>query len=147
MNIPLVIQEALRNRRPVICSAIGGMAEKVRNGVDGWHFPAGNALALANLLRNLAKDPERLNRVATAMTGTPTSQSSVEDFLRVYRDAAGKIRPRPAIDAPLEPAQKMPGGANPSRRHIRTLRRNEAGTWRNDFARGRFISVSGPPFG
>ena len=31
-NSPLVIQEALLNRRPVICSDIGGMAEKVATG-------------------------------------------------------------------------------------------------------------------
>jgi len=102
-NSPLVIQEALRNRRPVICSGIGGMAEKVRNGVDGWHFPTGNALALANLLRNLAKDPERLNRLAAAMSGIPEAQSSVEDFLRIYRGGVAQImaksRPRAAVDA------------------------------------------------
>ncbi|OYV26831.1 MAG: hypothetical protein B7X08_00395, partial [Acidocella sp. 20-63-7] len=46
-NSPVVIQEALRNHRPVICSDIGGMAEKIRDGVDGFHFPAGNALALS----------------------------------------------------------------------------------------------------
>ncbi len=34
-NSPLVIQEAFMARRPVICSDIGGMAEKVRDGVDG----------------------------------------------------------------------------------------------------------------
>jgi glycosyltransferase involved in cell wall biosynthesis/GT2 family glycosyltransferase len=38
-NSPVVIQEALRNRRPVICSDIGGMAEKIRDNIDGLHFP------------------------------------------------------------------------------------------------------------
>src|SRR5207237_2048639 len=32
-NAPLVIQEAFQHRRPVICSDIGGMAEKVSDGV------------------------------------------------------------------------------------------------------------------
>jgi glycosyltransferase involved in cell wall biosynthesis len=53
-NSPVVIQEARRNNRPIICSDIGGMAEKVRDGIDGWHFPVGNARALALLLRELA---------------------------------------------------------------------------------------------
>jgi glycosyltransferase involved in cell wall biosynthesis len=39
-NSPVVIQEALRNRRPVICSGIGGMAEKVRDGLDGFRLQA-----------------------------------------------------------------------------------------------------------
>jgi glycosyltransferase involved in cell wall biosynthesis len=53
-NSPVVIQEARRNNRPVICSDIGGMAEKVVEGEDGWHFPVGNAQALASLLRRLS---------------------------------------------------------------------------------------------
>ncbi len=66
-NSPLVIQEAFRNRRPVVCSDIGGMAEKVRDGVDGLHFPVGNAAALADLLRELARDRGRLDRLAKTM--------------------------------------------------------------------------------
>ena len=42
-NAPLVIAEAHAHGRPVICSNIGGMAESVRHGVDGLHFPAGDA--------------------------------------------------------------------------------------------------------
>ena len=38
-NAPLVIREAFQAGRPVICSDIGGMAESVRDGVDGLHFP------------------------------------------------------------------------------------------------------------
>jgi glycosyltransferase involved in cell wall biosynthesis len=53
-NSPVVIEEALARRVPVICSDIGGMAEKVRDGIDGWHFEAGNASALAALLAELS---------------------------------------------------------------------------------------------
>jgi len=37
-NSPVVIQEAFLHGRPVIASNIGGMAEKVTDGVDGLHF-------------------------------------------------------------------------------------------------------------
>ena len=37
-----MIAEAHAHGRPVICSNIGGMAEAVRDGVDGLHFPAGD---------------------------------------------------------------------------------------------------------
>ena len=84
-NSPVVIQEALRNRRPVICSDIGGMAEKVRDGIDGFHFPAGNAMALTGLLRRLAADRTRLVALADKMTGQPTSPATVSDFLDLYR--------------------------------------------------------------
>src|SRR4029077_20595416 len=39
-NSPLVIQEAFHHRRPVVCSDIGGMAEKVEDDVNGLHFTA-----------------------------------------------------------------------------------------------------------
>jgi glycosyltransferase involved in cell wall biosynthesis len=41
-NSPMVIQEAFVCGRPVICSDIGGMREKVLAGVNGIHVPAGN---------------------------------------------------------------------------------------------------------
>jgi glycosyltransferase involved in cell wall biosynthesis len=37
-NSPLVIQEAFAQGRPVICTGVGGMAEKVTDGVNGLHF-------------------------------------------------------------------------------------------------------------
>ena len=41
-NAPLVINEAFQHWRPVICSAIGGALELVRDGVNGLHFPVGD---------------------------------------------------------------------------------------------------------
>ena len=46
----MVIQEAFTHGRPVICANIGGMAEKVRDGIDGLHFEARNPLDLADTL-------------------------------------------------------------------------------------------------
>lgn len=84
-NSPLVIQEALRNRRPVICSDIGGMAEKVRDGIDGFHFPAGNAMALTDLVRRLANNREKLIDLAAHMTGRPAVVASIKDYVDIYR--------------------------------------------------------------
>jgi glycosyltransferase involved in cell wall biosynthesis len=50
-NSPLVIQEAFQHGRPVICSDIGGMAEKVCDGMNGLHFTAGDPLSLAEAIR------------------------------------------------------------------------------------------------
>lgn len=54
-NSPMVIQEAFVYRRPLVVSDIGGMAEKVRHGIDGWHVPVGNVRAWADTLRTLAQ--------------------------------------------------------------------------------------------
>lgn len=42
-NSPVVIQEAYHARRPVICTGIGGMAEKVVDRVTGLHFARNDA--------------------------------------------------------------------------------------------------------
>ena len=55
-NSPMVIQEAFTAGRPLIVSNIGGMAEKVIDGVDGLHFSARNPLELANKLKYAATD-------------------------------------------------------------------------------------------
>lgn len=62
-NAPVVIEEARRNGRAVICADIGGMAEAVRDGVNGFHFKAGDAGSLAQLLEGLAALPYRLSEL------------------------------------------------------------------------------------
>ncbi len=57
-NSPMVIQEAFVAGRPLIVSDIGGMAEKVRDGVDGVHFSAGNPVDLGIKLLNLSGNSE-----------------------------------------------------------------------------------------
>lgn len=50
----MVIQEALTCGRPLVVSDIGGMAEKVQDGVTGVHVQAGNALAWRETLSRLS---------------------------------------------------------------------------------------------
>ena len=82
-----VIEAALRNRRPVICSDSGGMAEQVREGVDGFRFPAGDAPALARLLERLAALPHKLRELATGLRAPPTLAEVAEQHIALYRDA------------------------------------------------------------
>ncbi len=84
-NAPLVIEEALRARRPILCSDIGGMAEKVRDGIDGFHFRAGSSLALAELLKRLAADRELLAGIAATMRDPATPERTVDAHLDLYR--------------------------------------------------------------
>ncbi len=57
-NSPLVIQEAFGYGRPVICSNIGGMAEKVRDGVDGLHFRVADPMSLADTIERACSTPD-----------------------------------------------------------------------------------------
>lgn len=57
-NSPVVIQEAKACGRPLLVPALGGMAEKVQDGVDGWHVPVNDPEALANRMLDSCKNPE-----------------------------------------------------------------------------------------
>jgi glycosyltransferase involved in cell wall biosynthesis len=84
-NSPVVIQEALRNHRPIICSDIGGMAEKVRDGIDGFHFPAGSVVGLATLVRRLTAQPEMLAQVAEKISPPVSADMTIAAHLDLYR--------------------------------------------------------------
>ncbi len=84
-NSPVVIQEAFRNGRPVICSDIGGMLEKVRNGVDGFHFHAGSALDIVTLLTRIADDRQILQDVMKTVRQPPAADEIIDEHLNLYR--------------------------------------------------------------
>ena len=58
-NSPVVIQEAFRAGKPVIGSNLGGIAEKVQDGVNGLLFRVGDATDLAATLRRSGDDDVR----------------------------------------------------------------------------------------
>jgi glycosyltransferase involved in cell wall biosynthesis len=54
---PVVVIEALAAGRPVVATDVGGVADVVRDGTDGFLVPSGDADALADRLARLAGDP------------------------------------------------------------------------------------------
>ncbi len=55
---PLVVLEAFQHGRPVITSDIGGMSEKVTDGVSGLHFRTKDPESLADTMRRAATDAQ-----------------------------------------------------------------------------------------
>jgi glycosyltransferase involved in cell wall biosynthesis len=90
-NSPVVIQESLRNNRPVICSDIGGMAEKVRDKIDGFHFSVGNSTELSHLLLGLARDRSLLSDLQKTLQGPPKVQQTVDEHLAVYERLSPRL--------------------------------------------------------
>ena len=91
-NAPFIIREAFAAGVPVITSDLGGMAEMVRDGVDGLLFPAGDAVALAAILRRLVDDPHLLDALR-AGTVRPMSIEADGAWLRdIYARQAGSFR-------------------------------------------------------
>jgi len=66
-NSPLVIQEAFQHGKPVICSDIGGMAEKVTDGVNGLHFRVGEPASLAQTMLTAARSPDLWHRLRSGI--------------------------------------------------------------------------------
>jgi glycosyltransferase involved in cell wall biosynthesis len=91
-NAPLVIEEALAHRRPVICSNIGGMAEKVRHGRDGLHFPVGDPGALAETLLRAVEDNELWDRLRGTMRSPPGAEAFLAQHLQLYQQIGGHVR-------------------------------------------------------
>ena len=90
-NSPLVIQEAFAHRRPVICSNIGGMAEKVRWGKDGYHFEVGNPFEIANMMVRLAGDDGIWDQLQKTIQHPLSIEASASEHLELYRGDLGAL--------------------------------------------------------
>lgn len=95
-NSPVVIQEAFAYRRPVVCSGIGGMAEKVRDDIDGVHVPVGDERAWADTIGRLAGANEEWIRlranIARPIDGTECAARHLAVIARLARGLQGEER-------------------------------------------------------
>lgn len=88
-NSPVVIQEAFAAGRPVICSNIGGMAEKVKDGTDGFHFQVSNSHDLAARIEACVGRRQLWETMSANVRQPPSVESTVDCLLQIYgnRDA------------------------------------------------------------
>ena len=91
-NAPLVISEAFAMGVPVIASRLGGMAEMVRDGIDGRLFAPGDSAELARILEELARDREALARLAAGVRPPRALADDVEGLRDLYRELIGRSR-------------------------------------------------------
>lgn len=102
-NSPVVIQEAFRNGRPVVCSNIGGMAEKVVPGVDGLHFQVGSARSLVGVLKNLAAHPELVEMLGRDLGHRHSSSDPLAKHLSLYRNLSSAVSNQKSVARKLLP--------------------------------------------
>ena len=86
-NSPVVIQEAYLHGRPVICSDIGGMAEKVRNGETGLHFRVGCVEDLVDRLTEALTTPDLWDRLRANIP----RPADVAEVARHHADAYAQL--------------------------------------------------------
>jgi len=81
----LVVSEAWAFGKPVICSNVGGMAERVQDGDNGLVFPVGDARALAAVIRRACTEKGLWERTSRGIAPPPARSVMVSEFLELYR--------------------------------------------------------------
>jgi len=90
-NAPLVIQEAFVHRRPVIVSNIGGMAEAVRDGIDGIHVRPDDPVALATAMKRAIETPGLWRELVAGIQAPADMAATADRHLAVYGGVADII--------------------------------------------------------
>ncbi len=131
---PLVAAECLAGRVPLLVPRLGGLAEAVRDGVDGLIFDALSVQDLAAKLDRVASEPGLLERLQAGIE-PPRAFSSYVDELEAYYagerpgrvlDAVapselavlwrGDVAPPPGLPARVQ--HLAPGAADPPLPHV-----------------------------
>jgi glycosyltransferase involved in cell wall biosynthesis len=80
----LVISEAWMFKRPVICSNVGGMAERIQDGVNGLHFQIADPRALADTMYRAATEPGLWQKLSMATPQPPSRADVVKGYRELY---------------------------------------------------------------
>jgi glycosyltransferase involved in cell wall biosynthesis len=95
---PLVAGECLAARVPVLAPRMGGLAEAIRDGVDGLAFDGGDAEGLARAIGRLASEPGLLESLQAGIAA-PRGFGAYVDELEAYYGGArpSRVTSEPAL--------------------------------------------------
>jgi colanic acid/amylovoran biosynthesis glycosyltransferase len=89
-GVPVVLMEAMPMEIPCLATAITGVPELIRHGIDGWLIPPGSEQELAVAIAKLIADPKLRQRLGQA--GRKRVQqhyelgSNIEQLAELYRE-------------------------------------------------------------
>jgi glycosyltransferase involved in cell wall biosynthesis len=83
---PLVVLEAHTFGIPVMGANIGGIAERIRDGVNGWLLPFDDSAAWAAAMRDVATNRDKLMRCAANARPGRTMADVAIDMASLYQD-------------------------------------------------------------
>jgi len=116
-NAPITIHESHMLGTPVVASNIGGMAEFVRDGVDGLHFQVGDADDLARTLTRFLDEPTLISQLSRDFLAVKTIQEDAVATQFRYRQLAasalartGESGERVLVDSPGIQTASREGG-------------------------------------
>jgi glycosyltransferase involved in cell wall biosynthesis len=87
---PLVVLEALAAGVPVMGSDLGGVAELIQHGKNGWLVPAGDVRAWTAALRHFAERPELVHRLRQSIAPMRTMDTVAVEMAAIYRSLIGR---------------------------------------------------------
>ena len=93
---PLVIHEALMHHRPVICSDIGSMVERIGDGVNGLHFSVGDPYSLADTIRRAVSHPELWDQIRAQITDPHPMDAHLPVITDIYHQLLAHATPHSA---------------------------------------------------
>ncbi|KQT82832.1 glycosyltransferase [Aurantimonas sp. Leaf443] len=97
-NSPVVIQEAYSIGAPILCTGIGGMAEKVPDGISGLHFRLGDAADLLRAMR-LATDPRNAAKLRAGIPAVTNAGDMAGRYVAFFALAIAGAEQREARGA------------------------------------------------
>jgi len=89
-NSPNVILEAFAYKTPVIATNLGGMAELIKDGQNGFVFEVGDAKHLAEKIEELINHPEILASLQDGILPPRSLREEIDDLEMIYRNVCDK---------------------------------------------------------
>ena len=83
----LILHEALASNVPTIVSALGGMLEKINDGINGFTFEPGSSADLFKKIKLILANPQILNELKqniTKMMVVPTVEQEAYKYNAIY---------------------------------------------------------------
>ena len=87
-NYSMVLHEAFASNIPVIVTNLGGLAEKVKNGFNGFTFSMGNSEELRKKINMLVENPTILNQLKENIRKSmiiPRVEQEAYEYFRIYK--------------------------------------------------------------
>ncbi len=84
-NSPLTIHEAFMAKIPVITSNIGGMAELVQDGVNGYLFKVGDSENLRDKIKSMIDKPELIAELKKGIPPVKSIEENTAELESIYK--------------------------------------------------------------
>ena len=88
--------------RPVICSDVGGMAEKVTDGVNGVHFRVGDPASLAAAILDAVRSPDTWDEMRRGIPPMYRLDDQVVKLRDLYGQLVADRRSRSQVHAAID---------------------------------------------